>query len=755
MASRLPSANDINRGQSPTSTLSNVNAPSILSSPGGFSGLRGDPNFHPLMETPNVRGRTVPSSGAVGKALQGLGSDIIDVAAIQAKAADTIDNLRVEEAYNKLRDKQLDLTEGEGGYRKLKGTQIMSRKTSVLNEFPSAYDSASDEIIDSLSNDNQKALFKQRSNAGKINFRKDLLTHVMGEEERFKNDVSTGVMATEERSAMAEWFSPAALDKSKVRIRMVTEAALEGKPKEFIDATVNDSYERINSAVVFQAINNGDVGYAEQYIKNNSGQMDVSDVIKYSQQISKYRQDALIDTVVGKATNSLQQSYEPNEVDRLSALVLKAESGGKDYDSEGNILTSPKGARGRWQVMPETAKNPGYGIMPARDDSIGEYARVGQSYLIALLKDKDFEGDVSKSVAAYNAGPATVKDAIKKANEYNRGPTKARVAGGAKTWFNFLPEETQNYVNKIVTGYSKGINPIHPPTIIEVKADVERSMIGAPKEAIDRAKAKAIAAWHDLKGAADQKSEEALIDAKSRFDAGEIKSLDDLTPASKVAIAKHSSALESYIEAANKREEEITEMSPAATSQFYALMTEPSVLKDKSVPELMALSSDLGIDRVKKLMDKRAQFIEHPEAERAATIDADQFKAMANRFGVKDKTELLMLEDRAKEAITDTQNREGKALTREDKDKLLKRMFVEIPEVKVGERKGGFLRGIFGKDITQSVRGYEVKPGQEVIVPDDYKNQIKQSYAKAGADEPSEKEIRDIYVEWLALKELE
>lgn len=79
---------------------------------------------------------------------------------------------------------------------------------------------------------------------------------------------------------------------------------------------------------------------------------------------------------------------------------------------------SPKGARSPMQVLPSTAKNPGYGITPAKDDSEEEHARVGRDYSKALLKEYK-----SPALAgmAYNAGPGQLDEWLKKFGDPRTG----------------------------------------------------------------------------------------------------------------------------------------------------------------------------------------------------------------------------------------------------------------------------------------------------------------------------------------------
>jgi len=115
-------------------------------------------------------------------------------------------------------------------------------------------------------------------------------------------------------------------------------------------------------------------------------------------------------------------------------VVLGLESGGRRYGKDGKILEGPpvKGgtAKGEMQVMDATNLDPGYGVRPAADNSPAERARVGSDYLDAMLKR--YGGDEAKAMAAYNAGPGALDNALKK--------------GG--NWLDHMPAETQAYVTK-------------------------------------------------------------------------------------------------------------------------------------------------------------------------------------------------------------------------------------------------------------------------------------------------------------------
>ena len=126
-------------------------------------------------------------------------------------------------------------------------------------------------------------------------------------------------------------------------------------------------------------------------------------------------------------------------VDTIFPRLLKQESGGKHVDEKGNLITSPAGAEGITQLMPQTAKKPGYGIAPVRDKSEEEYLRVGKEYLAKMYEKF---GDWEKALAAYNAGVGNVTKAIGKAERFGGG------------WKQYLPrkEETLPYITNILGG---------------------------------------------------------------------------------------------------------------------------------------------------------------------------------------------------------------------------------------------------------------------------------------------------------------
>jgi hypothetical protein len=141
--------------------------------------------------------------------------------------------------------------------------------------------------------------------------------------------------------------------------------------------------------------------------------------------------------------------------------MLQAESGGRQFNAQGGVLTSPKGALGIGQIMPSTAMQPGYGVknifdmaaergipVPARDEATarqllgieGLNRDFGQAYLTGM--QNRFKGNEPAAVAAYNAGPGRVGQNM----QANAG--QLNVAQ--------LPQETQGYLPKVLGPVAPG-----------------------------------------------------------------------------------------------------------------------------------------------------------------------------------------------------------------------------------------------------------------------------------------------------------
>lgn len=128
-------------------------------------------------------------------------------------------------------------------------------------------------------------------------------------------------------------------------------------------------------------------------------------------------------TPLGGASSNTGGGF-PVSGSSLDRITVQAESAGNPN------AVSPKGARGLWQVMPGTARDPGFGIKPS-NGSPADDARVGAEYRRAM--EGRYGGDPAKMWAAYNWGPGNLDNALAK---------------HGNNWLQHAPAETRNYVTR-------------------------------------------------------------------------------------------------------------------------------------------------------------------------------------------------------------------------------------------------------------------------------------------------------------------
>ena len=129
----------------------------------------------------------------------------------------------------------------------------------------------------------------------------------------------------------------------------------------------------------------------------------------------------------GKPQGRGSKSKAAPAMDNMIDALIMAESGGNP------MAVSPVGAQGLAQVMPATARDPGFGVTPLEDpfDPV-QSRRFAKEYLGAMLKR--YKGNLPAALVAYNAGPGNADKFVKAGNDFSVLPKRS---------------ETEPYVKKI------------------------------------------------------------------------------------------------------------------------------------------------------------------------------------------------------------------------------------------------------------------------------------------------------------------
>jgi hypothetical protein len=124
-------------------------------------------------------------------------------------------------------------------------------------------------------------------------------------------------------------------------------------------------------------------------------------------------------------------SMSPFDNPDMMAAIAMQESSNRHTDANGKLITSPAGAVGKYQIMPSTAAQPGFGLKPLNLATATEadHEEFSRNYLNKL--NERFGNQPDLTLAAYNYGVGNVEKLLQK--------------HGVK-WKEHLPKETKNYL---------------------------------------------------------------------------------------------------------------------------------------------------------------------------------------------------------------------------------------------------------------------------------------------------------------------
>lgn len=310
-----------------------------------------------------------------------------------------------------------------------------------------------------LTNPEQLRMFDEWYGGYQNQIRSQVLQHEGQQTRQYSLDTNKGTIELAANAAVQDYASPDLLDQ---HIQSAQNAAYKnsqvmGQQGPALVAAVTDAGSQTIRAGWQAAIENGDIATAAAIQKRYGSILSADDAVHI---------DGTMKTAVDQqaATTAAHNAMAPNVLastpsGQAFAANIQVESNGKQTNADGTPVTSSKGAIGIAQVMPdtaeETAKKHGIPWDPQRFRTDPAYnAALGQTYWSDQLQANN--GDVAKADAAYNAGPGGLQTAMQ----------HAQAAGAPQTWQQYLPSETQEYLQKVSAARASGAGAI------QTKADV-------------------------------------------------------------------------------------------------------------------------------------------------------------------------------------------------------------------------------------------------------------------------------------------
>lgn len=212
-----------------------------------------------------------PGFRALGHSLEQGSNEIYHAQKIEEERINT---MAAEDAFNKLRMTQLDLSTGDSGFMKKKGAAAVN--FPIYNEWSGRFDAARDQIGATLTNDRQREKYKARADLSGLQFREEILRHVGQESDVYAKEVYDGTMAVELRQAVARWNSPADIGLSLDRVKHAVDERAERYSWDagFTDGVMKEELGKMHAAVIGQAIGSGNYKYAKEWYDQHKGEVD-------------------------------------------------------------------------------------------------------------------------------------------------------------------------------------------------------------------------------------------------------------------------------------------------------------------------------------------------------------------------------------------------------------------------------------------------------------------------------------------------
>lgn len=554
-------------------------------------------------QAPDVQSSSAVSAGLLDQGtnqVSAAGDALGQAANAQSQMAIDAQNLanqtRVNDAVNQLKTTQQDLMYNpQTGVQTQTGVNAIQRDSgmSLADEYTGKLTDAAGQISSQLTNPMQLRMFNEQAN--------DIATQFHGattqwEGQQFKSyalSTQQGTVKLASNQVALNYNNPDQIDAGLQAIDAATYQAgkINGTAATEIEANQTAMKSNALTGAIDAALQQGQTTYANQLLAKYSPQMTADDILRVNGKLNTYIGTQVAASTVAGVMLSVAPQMSNSPISRMVAITAQSESGNRETNADGSTVTSPKGAQGSMQVMPTTNTDPGFGVRPAANNSPQERARVGADYLTAMVQRY---GDPAKAWAAYNAGPGTLDDAM----------AQAKTAGTPNAWLQYLPAETQSYVQKNVQAYQSGAVNTTRPALADVVAQVRANPVLQQKpEWMQQAVTLATQQYNEQTQAIDQRDTAAVAQVQRTLEANR-GNWSSINPADLAAVnPKDVPGLQTYAKSMSEG------TNTTNTALYQTLVTTPQIMAGMTNDQWQVQAQNLSVDDFKTLSKQRADLI--------------------------------------------------------------------------------------------------------------------------------------------------
>ncbi|NNA81055.1 transglycosylase SLT domain-containing protein [Pseudomonas lactis] len=637
-----------------------------------------------------------PDTTSIAQGLQSFqrGAEIL-----ANKSREQADTASIMDADRKLTEwQQNTMFNPEGGVYTRKGGAALDITNQTLGQF----EEAQAKIAETLTSEQQKARYAQIVASRRNSLSNELNKYEFAQREKHHDDMAEGQRQSAIQGAALYADNPEQLAYNQSKLNLVEryEAQRKGLPPELAEQKRLESNTRLNAAVIEQLAAR-DPMKAKQYFMDNAISMTADAQLRAASMLKP-----LIDRQVGVSVGSQAVQDVSSQDNRVFASILQAESGGKQFDRNGQPMTSSRGAIGTAQIMPSTgpeaAKLAGVEWDENRFRNDPDYNRqLGQAYFQKLTND--FKSP-ALAVAAYNAGPGMVNDWINGTNTTGKNASKLKLGDprtGEISQAEFLDKipfkETREYTEKVL---GKALQA-HEPSFGQVAQAIDaRDDLTADQKSIALTAAKQRIDWQ-----AEQRKQQDAQNLESAWDVVlQGNSWDTIPAATWAALPAEG----------RKQIMDYKPGRPTDQEVYYRARDEIVSGNELNLLGMRAKLSDTDFQELTKLQQDRRE----KGAESTASIGSNDeiFKEALRVSGIDPSAKAGKRDAKSVAAArryVDTQIRaleqdQGKKATPDQVQKVVDRAFIQ------GDVPGSGFLGMF----SSKKRAFEREPGDQVIVRD-------------------------------------
>lgn len=252
-----------------------------------YDNFQVDPTNLPNVQVRPVGARfdapfTEAQATAPGRQLQQFGQGLAQAGAginkIVLDEFEQANQVRVNDAVTQAAKARLELTFNPAeGFVNLKGENALKRPGDkpLDVEYTEKLQTRIDALAQGLGNDQQRIRFKQQADQLVGQFQGSLNQHIAKEFNVYQDSVDEGTIRTGQEQMALAWGDPNAIRQAQdaVRAAVFNKSSRYGISGKAAEAAMTEALSPGHTAVVAAAVDAGNMGYARQYLKDNTAEL--------------------------------------------------------------------------------------------------------------------------------------------------------------------------------------------------------------------------------------------------------------------------------------------------------------------------------------------------------------------------------------------------------------------------------------------------------------------------------------------------